>query len=112
MLVELAAGNQSLPTQIESHDFNGLLSTKIGQKSSGSRLCGVTKRGSNLGGIQRIGLHVRLDRKSYKRTKKPLFCPSFESWWVRREERDLSEWEMQQIMDIDRYEPTAQSPCF
>src|SRR3954447_26521821 len=39
--------------------------TKIGQKSSGSQLCGVTKRGCNLGGIQRIGLHVRLDWKSY-----------------------------------------------
>jgi hypothetical protein len=32
-----------------------------------------------------------------------LFCPSFKSWWVRREERDLSEWEIQQIIDIDRY---------
>jgi hypothetical protein len=31
------------------------------------------------------------------------FCPNFRSWWIRREESDLSEREMQEILNQDAH---------
>jgi hypothetical protein len=54
-------------------------------------------------GLQADVTYKRRWKKLWSARIDDLFCPSFESWWVHREERDLSEWEMQQMMDVDRY---------
>ena len=54
-------------------------------------------------GLQADATYKRRWKKLWSARIDDLFCPSFEPWWVHREERDLSEWEMQQMMDVDRY---------
>ncbi|EOA85570.1 uncharacterized protein SETTUDRAFT_40212 [Exserohilum turcica Et28A] len=42
-------------------------------------------------------------RKSWSMRINDRFCPNFRSWWIRREETDLSELEMQEILDQDAH---------
>jgi hypothetical protein len=42
-------------------------------------------------------------RKSWSMRINDNFCPNFRSWWIRREESDLSELEMQEIIDQDAH---------
>lgn len=42
-------------------------------------------------------------RKSCSMIINDSFCPNFRSWWIRREESDLSELEMQEILDQDAH---------
>jgi hypothetical protein len=42
-------------------------------------------------------------RKSWSMRINDHFCPNFRSWWIRREESDLSELEMQEIIDQDTH---------
>ena len=40
-------------------------------------------------------------RKSWAARINELFCPDFETWWVRREESDLTDWEAQEIASLE-----------
>ena len=53
--------------------------------------------------LQAAATYKRRWKKLWSARIDDLFCPSFESWWVHREERDPSEWEMQLMIDLDRY---------
>ncbi|CZT11997.1 uncharacterized protein RAG0_15995 [Rhynchosporium agropyri] len=39
-------------------------------------------------------------RKSLSARINVLFCPGFETWWMRREESDLIDWEAQEMVDL------------
>ena len=43
----------------------------------------------------------RVWRKSWAARINDLFCPDFETWWVRREESDLTDWEAQEMADLE-----------
>jgi hypothetical protein len=47
--------------------------------------------------------HQRSWRKSWSKRINDRYCPSFQSWWIRREELDLSELEMQWMLDQDAH---------
>jgi hypothetical protein len=53
--------------------------------------------------LQADATYKRRSKKLWSASIDDRFCPTFESWWVRREEWDLREWEMQEMMDVDRY---------
>jgi hypothetical protein len=40
-------------------------------------------------------------RKSWAARINDLFCPDLETWWMRREESDLTDWEAQQLADLE-----------
>jgi hypothetical protein len=40
-------------------------------------------------------------RKSWAARINDLFCPDIETWWVRREESDLTDWEAQEMADLE-----------
>lgn len=63
------------------------------------RLCPQT----DASGIPADRKYQRSWRKSWSERINDRYCPSFRSWWVRREEADLSELEMQQMLDQDKH---------
>jgi hypothetical protein len=40
-------------------------------------------------------------RKSWAARINELFCPDLETWWVRREESDLTDWKAQEIASLE-----------
>jgi hypothetical protein len=59
--VQLLGANHLFLELIGTRGKFGQKSIRIGQKSNGSRSCGVMRRGYSLGDIRKLGLHVELE---------------------------------------------------